>query len=253
MSLAGLQNGVLIGLAVLAALTFISGLFVTNPYGRHMSADQRFTMPAKPAWLLFEFPQLWAFTVTFWWTTQHATAPAVTLYALWQAHYVYRAIIFPLRMHNAGKRFPVSGVLFGFAFNTANGFVNGYAVAHAPQLMDAGWFADPRFIAGLAIALTGWLINFQADNILINLRADGDTSYRIPYGGAFRWVSGANYFGEIVLWCGWALMSWTVAGLVFALFTIANLLPRALSHHRWYRRRFPDYPPERKAILPGLL
>jgi len=58
---------------------------------------------------------------------------------------------------------------------------------------------------------------------------------------------------EIIEWCGWALATWTWAGAAFAFFTIANLLPRALSHHRWYREKFPDYPRERKAILPGLL
>ncbi|MGC7223654.1 3-oxo-5-alpha-steroid 4-dehydrogenase, partial [Mycobacteroides abscessus subsp. massiliense] len=71
---------------------------------------------------------------------------------------------------------------------------------------------------------------------------------------AFRWVSAANYLGEIILWAGWALMSWTLPGLIFVLFSIANLLPRALSIHRWYRQTFPiEYPRERKAIVPGLL
>jgi hypothetical protein len=30
-------------------------------------------------------------------------------------------------------------------------------------------------------------------------------------------------------------------------------VPRALAHHRWYRTTFPDYPPARTAIIPGLL
>lgn len=37
------------------------------------------------------------------------------------------------------------------------------------------------------------------------------------------------------------------------LWTLANLLPRALAHHRWYGEQFDDYPRERKAILPFLL
>jgi hypothetical protein len=35
--------------------------------------------------------------------------------------------------------------------------------------------------------------------------------------------------------------------------TSANLVPRAIAHHRWYRETFPEYPPERKAVLPLLL
>lgn len=156
-------------------------------------------------------------------------------------------------MRDRHKRFPLSGVVFGILFNSINGFINGYAVAHAPHLMDAAWLHDPRFVVGLAVAVAGWLINFQADTILIGLRQDGSTGYKVPYGGLFRYVSSANYFGEIVLWCGWALMSFTPAGLSFAVFSTANLLPRALSHHRWYAEHFPDYPRERKAIIPGLL
>lgn len=248
-----LYTWTLYGIAGLATLTFISGLFVTNPYGRHMTPGQRWTMPAKPAWLLFEFPQFWAFTVSFWYLADSPSATMVLLYALWQSHYLYRAIIYPLRTHKQGQRFPISGVVFGFAFNLANGFINAYAVLHAEHLLTSAWLTDWRFLLGLAIAVSGWLINFQADSILIHLRDDGHRGYKIPRGGLFRWVSCANYTGEIMLWCGWAMMSWTPAGLLFALFTIANLGPRAISHHRWYKEHFQNYPPGRKALIPGVL
>lgn len=247
-----LYRGVLIGLSALAAITFVAGLWITNPYGRHLPATARFTMPALPAWLIFEFPQVWAFTATFWLSVQTPSATAVLLYGLWQSHYIYRALIYPFRTRHQGKRFPISGVVFGFAFNALNGFANGYAIAHAPHL-SADWLVDPRFATGLLLALSGWAINFQADSHLIALRGDGSCGYKIPHKGLFRWVSSANYLGEILLWCGWALMSFTLAGLVFALFTIANLLPRALAHHRWYLAQFPNYPDKRKALLPGLL
>ena len=34
---------------------------------------------------------------------------------------------------------------------------------------------------------------------------------------------------------------------------IANLFPRALSHHKWYKEKFSDYPKNRKAIIPGII
>jgi hypothetical protein len=37
------------------------------------------------------------------------------------------------------------------------------------------------------------------------------------------------------------------------LWTFANLVPRAIDHHRWYKRRFDDYPPDRKAVFPYFL
>ena len=85
------------------------------------------------------------------------------------------------------------------------------------------------------------------------LRAPGETGYNIPRGGAFEWISCPNYLGELVEWTGWALASWSPAGLAFAVYTAANLVPRALSHHDRYRDRFPEYPPRRSALIPFLL
>ena len=61
-----------------------------------------------------------------------------------------------------------------------------------------------------------------------------------------------NYLGEMMEWIGWALVAWSMAGFVFVVWTAANLVPRAYAHHQWYRRTFPDYPPERKAFIPFL-
>jgi 3-oxo-5-alpha-steroid 4-dehydrogenase 1 len=87
---------------------------------------------------------------------------------------------------------------------------------------------------------------------LRRLRENGEPGYAIPYGGFYRWISSPNYFGEIIQWFGWALATWSLAGLAFAVWTAANLAPRAQSHHRWYREHFSNYPPERKSLLPRL-
>lgn len=247
-------HGALIALLVLGAFTLMGTLGNIGAYGRLQKPGARaWTLPARPAWLLFEAPQLFAFGLSFWLTAATHSVVAVLLFVLWQTHYLYRGLIYPLRRRDQGKRFPLLAVLFGFIFNLLNGYANGHAVAHAEHLMDTAWLTTPWFIGGLLLALSGWYINFQADNILIKLRQDGGTGYKIPYGGAFRYVSAANYFGEILLWSGWALMSMTAAGWVFVLFTLANLLPRAWHSHRWYRAQFADYPPERKAVLPFIL
>jgi len=100
--------------------------------------------------------------------------------------------------------------------------------------------------------LSGYALNQQSDTILRRLRAPGESGYRIPSGGAYAVVSCPNYLGELVEWLGWAMLTWSPAGLVFFLWSAANLVPRARSHHRWYLEQFPDYPPERKAIIPWL-
>jgi hypothetical protein len=48
-------------------------------------------------------------------------------------------------------------------------------------------------------------------------------------------------------------MAWNLPAFSFALWTAVNLIPRALDHHRWYLKTFPDYPKERKAVIPFLV
>jgi steroid 5-alpha reductase family enzyme len=111
-------------------------------------------------------------------------------------------------------------------------------------------------VLGLGLFILGMLVNRQADRILRNLRRsmpNGQAhSYQIPEGGLYRWVSCPNYLGEIVEWIGWAVATWSWSGAAFAIWTAANLAPRARANHLWYLETMPDYPPERKALLPGV-
>jgi protein-S-isoprenylcysteine O-methyltransferase Ste14 len=163
-------------------------------------------------------------------------------------HYGYRAFVYPMLLR-PGTRMPLSVLLLGVAFNVLNSFVNARWLAHLGSY-PVGWFADPRFLVGVLLFAGGLVLNVVSDRGLRRLRGAGDGGYRVPRGGPFEWVSCPNYLGEIVEWTGWALATWSLAGLAFALYTVANLAPRALAHHHWYRRHFPDYPPRRRALVP---
>ena len=102
----------------------------------------------------------------------------------------------------------------------------------------------------VALFLFGFAVTQHADRELFSLRRPGESGYKNPHGGLYRFVSCPNYLGEILEWCGWALATWSLAGLAFALWTIANLVPRARAHHRWYRTTFSEYPAERRAVVP---
>jgi steroid 5-alpha reductase family enzyme len=136
-------------------------------------------------------------------------------------------------------------------FNVLNAWINARWIGHLGTYA-ADWLTDPRFVIGALVFLGGWAGNLHSDAVLRGLRAPGETGYKIPRGGLYRWVSAPNYLCEIVEWCGWALMTWSPAGLAFALYTAANLAPRAWSNHRWYQDKFEDYPEQRKALVPYL-
>jgi 3-oxo-5-alpha-steroid 4-dehydrogenase 1 len=138
------------------------------------------------------------------------------------------------------------------SFTAPYGYLNGRQAGHFGRY-PASWLVDPRFLTGAALFLGGFLVNLHYDRILIRLRGPRETGHRMPVGGLFRWLSCPNYFGELIEWAGWAMATWSLPGLAYALWGAANLVPRALANHRWYRDTFPGYPPERRALLPGLL
>ena len=51
------------------------------------------------------------------------------------------------------------------------------------------WYKTPQFILGSYIFFLGMIINIHSDHILRNLRKPNEKSYKIPYGGFFKYVS----------------------------------------------------------------
>jgi len=149
---------------------------------------------------------------------------------------------------------PLLVALMAVFFNFVNAGFLGYFAGTLQAHYTEAWLTDPRFFAGLVIFLAGMTINMSSDEKLIHLRRkrNGD-GYLIPRGGLFEKVSCPNFFGEIVEWSGYALLCWSLPALSFFIWTFCNLVPRALSHHSWYRSNFTDYPAERKAIIPYIL
>jgi len=233
----------------------VAGLYllrVPAPYGRHASAQWGPLIDNRLGWFLMEVVVL----VVFWGVVLRAgrrpTGPALAMALLFTLHYVHRAFVFPLRLRTRGKRMPLVIAASAVAFNIVNGSLLGWHFAYRADY-PATWYRDPRFGMGLAMFAAGMATNLWADRRLIRLRAPGQAGYAIPRGGLFELVSCPNHLGEIVEWSGYAVLTWSLPGFAFAFWTAANLVPRALAHHEWYRRTFDDYPAGRKAIIPLIL
>ena len=250
MTIQTFYNDLLLISFLLAAIVFVTLFFFTAPYGRHTRKGWGPAVRNKLAWIVMESPSPLLFAVCFLVGKNHSPVPLIFL-ALWEAHYIHRAFIYPFSLRG-DKMMPVSVILMAITFNLMNAFLNGRYVFTLSTQYTTHWLVDPRFICGIALFVIGYLINRSSDSILRNLRAPGETGYKIPQTGLYRWISSPNYFGEIIVWSGWALATWSLPGLAFAVWTIANLAPRARSNHIWYRETFPDYPKNRKALVPGL-
>lgn len=238
----------------ISPVTLISLIFFAAPYGRHMRGGFGPAIPTRAAWVIMESPSVAWFAVVFFSGAHALSLVPLTLFSLWQAHYVQRTLVYPLLTRvDKNRKTPVLIVGSGFCFNILNSTVNGAMLSQFGGHLTSDWLGDPRFLLGALLFVSGYALNRHADAILHRLRKPGEKGYRIPEGGLYRFISCPNYFGEILEWLGWALATWSLAGLAFALFTIANLAPRALKHHRWYHQQFPDYPKNRRALVPFLM
>ncbi len=234
----------------LAVITFLALLFVTAPYGRHVRAGWGPRIPSRLGWVIMESPAVVVFVAIFALGDHRAERVPLLLLGLWLFHYVHRAFVFPFRMRVDGKSMPALVALLAIGFNLLNAYVNARWISHFGDYPDA-WIADPRLWAGSSLFFVGWMINVKADTMLIELRKPGETGYKIPRGWLYEHVVNPNYLGELLEWIGWAIATWSLGGLGFALYTFANLAPRAVSNLKWYREKFgDDFPPERRAIIP---
>ena len=237
---------------ILAGAALLATVFVNAPYGRYGRRGWGPTLPNAAAWVIMESPAVLAFAALYLAGRHRFAAAPLALAALWMIHYLHRTFIFPFRVRTPGKRMPAVVAALAFAFNCLNAYVVARWISHLGAY-PGDWITDPRFVAGALLFFAGLGVNYRADRTLIALRRPGESGYRIPHGWLFEYVSCPNYLGEIVEWGGFALATWSLPGLAFALFTAANIGPRAFAHHRWYRRTFPDYPAGRKALGPFLL
>jgi 3-oxo-5-alpha-steroid 4-dehydrogenase 1 len=242
-------------LAVWAAVAFgnfILLFFKPAPYGRHITDKVGPVINSSMGWFFMEINSLIIMLVLFLFGNRRDNTVAIVFLGMWIFHYSHRSFIFPLRRRGGANMMPLFIMLFALFFNLINAYLNGRYLFMLAPIYNTSWFSDIRFISGAALFVMGFVINIYSDQVLVNLRKEHSEGYRIPHGGLYRFVSCPNYLGEIIEWTGWAIATWSLAGFVFAFWTVANLAPRSRTHHRWYNEHFETYPSKRKALIPFL-
>ncbi len=242
-----------LGWILLAILTFILLQFVVAPFGRHTRNDWGATISNNLGWMIMESVSLISFLFFFLNGSLDKTITMWVLAALWSAHYINRSFIYPFRQKDKKKKMPMLIMFFAIIFNSMNGFLNGYFIGNFGDQYSNSWLLSIPFTIGLLLYIGGMFINDKSDAILLSLRKPGEKDYKIPQGFLFKYISCPNHFGEIIEWTGFAILSWNIASLSFAIWTFANLAPRSIAHHKWYKEKFADYPKNRKAVIPRLL
>jgi 3-oxo-5-alpha-steroid 4-dehydrogenase 1 len=226
-------------MASTALVVFVALFFVKAGYGVFFDRRWGPAVPNRLGWVLMESPVFISMTVL--WLVSDRTCDVVPLvfFSIFQIHYLQRSFIFPALIRGNG-RMALGIILMGMLFNTCNALMQGGWIFFFSPEYPVNWLWSPQFIVGTALFIAGFVINLHSDYIIRHLRRPGDTRHYIPRGGMFRHVSSANYFGELVEWIGFAVLTCSWAGVVFAWWTLANLAPRANAIYENYEKEFGD-------------
>lgn len=239
-------------MSAIAVIVFFALLKIEAGYGIAYSPKWGASVNNKLGWVLMEAP-VFIIMLCLWLASSRRfeIAPMV-MCMIFELHYFQRSFIFPFMMKGK-SRMPLAIMLMGIIFNSANALMQGGWLFYvsSPDRYPASWLGSWQFILGTLIFAWGMFTNLQSDNIIRHLRKPGDTKHYLPKGGMFRYVTSANYLGEFMEWVGFAILTWSWAGAVFALWTFANLAPRALKINKRYKKEFG--PLNQKAILPYIL
>lgn len=246
-------NLFLMGMSATALFVFIALYFVKAGYGMFRTRQWGWAINNKVAWVLMEAP---VFVVMFaLWAQSDVrfAVPQYLFFLLFQLHYLQRSFVFPLLL-KGNSRMPVAIMAMGIVFNVLNGCMQAGGLFYfAPDAYAAGWayLLRPNAIFGLLLFFGGMLVNLHSDHVIRHLRRPGDTRHYLPQRGMYRYVTSANYLGELTEWVGFAVLTASPAAWVFAWWTAANLVPRAHAIHRKYRAEFGDEAMgSRKRIIP---
>ena len=224
---------------LLAVIVFIALYFVKAGYG--MLRDGRWgpKIDNRLGWILMEAPVFVAMTLLWWFSDRRTDTVRLIFFGLFQLHYLNRAFIYPLLIRTPSPM-PTGIITMGVVFNVLNACMQGgwiFYISPADSYPIA-WLSSPQFLIGTVLFFAGMAINLHSDHIIRHLRKPGDHNHYLPRGGFFRYVTSANYFGEIVEWSGFAILTWSLWGAVFAIWTFANLVPRANTIWHRYREMF---------------
>lgn len=232
-------NSVVWVMAGLAVIVFLALHKVEAAYGMTYSKAWGPALSNRAGWIIMEAPAFICMTLLWALSPRADQLPLCIMAALFEIHYFQRTFIFPFLMRGK-SRMPWAIVVMGIVFNTINAYMIGGWLFYVspPERYTSEWLISPQFIVGTMVFILGMAINLHSDSVIRHLRKPGDTRHYIPYKGVYRWVTAGNYFGEFTEWIGFAILTWSLPGAVFALWTFANLAPRARSLHKRYSQEF---------------
>ena len=216
-------------------------------------------IPSKISWIVQECPCVFMTIFFLIYYHKNLNYRNILVIAPFFIHYVHRSFVFPFLIHSS-KNNPLEITLMAFVFCFFNSLMINRSIfcLIIDYELKSFWL---NYFFGLAIFGIGMYINIHSDYSMIKQRnenKDANNKYIIPRGFMYELISCPNYFGELTEWLGFFILSNSFSGLVFFISTFANLFPRAIQYHQWYKTKFKEEfatdknLSQRKSIVPFL-
>ena len=256
-------------IVLISVLAWLQNIFdIKTGYGKFLIPSSRFLVSSSVAWMIYESPNLIFSCYFLVFKNFPMKIPNLVLLALFMTHYVHRAIIYPLKLRGNSRKYPLELASTAVFFCTFNGYYQSFSLRNLCIYND-DWIYTWNFTFGIIIFIMGMFINIKSDNILLKMKrrrienllkekkdVNLETTnkiYSVPHEFLFQYVASPNYFGECLEWLGYGIAGWSFNGFVFFFTTFSILLSRALLNRQWYRKNFPEYPKNIKAMVPFIV
>ena len=213
-------------MSLTALIVFIALYFVKAGYGIFRTASWGVAISNKLAWILMEAP-VFLVMCWMWMHSERRFDPVIlTFFVFFQIHYFQRAFVFPLLLTGKSKM-PLAIMSMGILFNLLNGYMQGewifYLLTRGNVSLRLVHFR--MVYCGQSAFLCRYVYELAFGLYHPSFAQTGDTRHYLPQKGMYRYVTSANYLGEIIEWAGWAILTCSLSGLVFFWWTVANLVP----------------------------
>jgi hypothetical protein len=194
--------------------------------------------------LLYLVPFLAALGFSLGYLATATLVQAIVLFAIC-GHFAKRCLEVLLVHKYSGPMELASTLMIGSFYTLVAASISALNTRPLPAADNVFWFGAVLFVCGETAS-------FWHHKLLADLRQD-TKEYILPRGGWFEYVACPHYLFEIIAWVGIVLLSRHLFTWIALLGMAGYLLARSLKTLAWYRQKFPNFPQERKALVPFLL
>ena len=199
-------------------------------------------IPSRMGMFILYFLPIVTATVTAWPYLSSANVIQWIVYSAVVFHFGKR-VLETLFLHKySGKMAVLSIISISFIYSLVAGMI---CYVNVKPLLAM----DILFYSGMVIFIIGEVGNFYHHKLLVDLRK-GSEGYHIPQGGFFEYAACPHYFFELVSWLGILFLSRHLFAFMALIAFTAYLTERSVKTRQWYLEKFPDYPKDRKCIVP---